>query len=76
MFRGDLIFFRPDVITVIVNFCSPMRIFGGFTFEEGTWLDVNTKKPSGTDLKILNDIRIYLSIYILVKVFNFHILKS
>lgn len=29
--------------------CSPMGIFGGFTFEEGSWLDVNTKKPSGND---------------------------
>ena len=57
LFHYDLITVMSIFVTVIVNFFSPMIIFGGFTFEEGTWLDVNTKEPSGTDLYIFNYIK-------------------
>ena len=49
LFSHDVITVMKIFVTVIVNFCSPMRIFGGFTFEEGTWVDINTKKPSGIE---------------------------
>ena len=48
-FCHDVITVMRIFVTVIVTFCSPMRIFGGFTFKEGTWLDINTKKPSGIE---------------------------